>query len=134
VSASREPGLSALGFTVLLAEDDEPVRHLAQRILERIGLRVIPTADGEAALAAATAHDGAIDLLLTDVAMPGVIGPQLARRFSELYPGAPVLFMSGHPDDALRDEGVLEPDAHFLRKPFDPQALALRVRELLEAS
>ncbi|HEX5148923.1 MAG TPA: ATP-binding protein, partial [Candidatus Limnocylindrales bacterium] len=118
--------------TILLAEDEESVRRLATLILERSGYRVIGSADGMAALAAAAVHDGAIDLLLTDVIMPGLNGRELADRFAELYPTARVLFMSGYAGEALSAQGVLDPGVAFLTKPFVPAELVRRVREVLD--
>ena len=118
--------------TVLLAEDEETVRRLATMILERNGYRVIPAADGSSALKAATAFDGAIDLLLTDVIMPGLNGRELADRFVALHPSARVLFMSGYAGEALSAQGVLDPTVAFLAKPFLPAELARKVREVLD--
>jgi PAS domain S-box-containing protein len=118
--------------TVLLAEDEESVRRLAAMILERNGYRVITAADGEAALEAAAAHDGRIDLLLTDVIMPGLNGRDLANRFAPLHPEARILFMSGYAGEALSEQGALDPSVAFLAKPFVPAALARKVREVLD--
>jgi CheY-like chemotaxis protein len=108
----------------LLAEDEESVRRLATMILERQGYRVIPAADGSSALEAAAALDGSIDLLLTDVIMPGLNGQELADRFTRLHPTARVLFMSGYAGEALSAQGVLDPSVAFLAKPFVPAELA----------
>jgi two-component system cell cycle sensor histidine kinase/response regulator CckA len=118
--------------TVLLVEDDESVRRLATLILERNGYRVIATADGMTALDAARAHDGPIDLLLTDMVMPGLNGREVAERFATLQPSARVLFMSGYAGEALSAQGVLDPSVAFLAKPFVPAELARKVREVLD--
>ena len=118
--------------TVLLAEDEESVRRLATLILERNGYRVIAAADGIAALDASAAYDGPIDLLLTDVVMPGLNGRELADRFATLHPTARVLFMSGYAGEALSAQGVLDPSVAFLGKPFMPADLARKVREVLD--
>src|SRR6185503_6508086 len=101
-------------------------------ILERQGYRVIAAADGSAALDAAAAFDGPIDLLLTDVIMPGLNGRELADRFAALAPSARVLFMSGYAGEALSAQGVLDPTVAFLGKPFLPADLARKVREVLD--
>jgi two-component system cell cycle sensor histidine kinase/response regulator CckA len=118
--------------TVLLAEDEESVRRLATLILERNGYRVIAAADGVTALEAAKAHDGPIDLLLTDMVMPGLNGREVAERFATLQPSARVLFMSGYAGEALSAQGVLDPSVAFLAKPFVPAELARKVREVLD--
>jgi CheY-like chemotaxis protein len=86
-----------------------------------------------AALNAAGAHDGRIDLLLTDVIMPGLNGRQLADRFATIYPEARVLYMSGYAGEALSAQGVLDSSVAFLAKPFVPAELARKVREVLDA-
>jgi PAS domain S-box-containing protein len=118
--------------TVLLAEDEEVVRRLAAMALERNGYRVIAAPDGLAALEMAEAHDGRIDLLLTDVIMPGINGRELATRFASSHPEARVLFMSGYAGDTLSAQGVLDPTVAFLAKPFVPAELARKVREVLD--
>jgi PAS domain S-box-containing protein len=119
--------------TILLAEDEESVRRLAAMALERSGYRVIAAPDGMAALNAAGAHDGRIDLLLTDVIMPGLNGRQLADRFATIHPEARVLYMSGYAGEALSAQGVLDSSVAFLAKPFVPAELARKVREVLDA-
>jgi two-component system cell cycle sensor histidine kinase/response regulator CckA len=118
--------------TVLLAEDEETVRRLTTMILERNGYRVLAAADGSSALDAAAEFDGSIDLLLTDVIMPGLNGRELADRFATLHPTARVLFMSGYAGEALSAQGVLDPSVAFLAKPFVPAELARKVREVLD--
>jgi PAS domain S-box-containing protein len=136
--AAAAPEVAATGLpdrgheTILLAEDEESVRRLTASLLERSGYRVIEAADGTAALDAATAHDGPIDLLLTDVIMPGLNGRQLADRFATIHPRARVLFMSGYAGEALSAQGVLDSSVAFLAKPFVPAELARKVREVLD--
>ena len=109
-------------------DDDDAVRALAARVLEDEGFVVIEAAGPTEALAVCERQE-CIDLLLTDVVMPGMNGRELARRVAALRPGLPVLFVSGY-DDSLADGGVsVEP---FLAKPFSPAVLAARVRELLQ--
>ena len=117
--------------SVLLVEDEPAVRRLVSRTLERAGYSVLVAESGAAAAALWTRTP--IDLLLTDVVMPGADGAELARRFSAERPGARVLFMSGHTEGALVDRAAREAQAPFLQKPFTPAELARRVREVLDA-
>ena len=118
--------------TILLVEDEDMVRALTAKILSRRGYRVIEAANGTAALAAERAHAGPIDLLLTDVVMPDLSGPEVARRVLERRPEIAVLFMSGYTDDAVLQHGVLKHETPFLQKPFTPVVLAGKVREVLD--
>jgi PAS domain S-box-containing protein len=117
--------------TVLLAEDEELVRHLAVDILEGHGYTVLQASTGEEALRIAQEHEGRIDLLFTDVVMPRMNGKELADRISELHPEVKVLYASGYTDEAIVHLGVLEPGIAFLQKPFTPSSLARKVREVL---
>ena len=116
--------------TVLLAEDEEGVRQLAVETLERRGYRVLAAASGEEALTLARVYDGSIHLLLTDVVMPGIKGPELADRMRALRPGIRVLLMSGYAADVVMP-GDLK-DAILLSKPFAPSALVNAVRATLD--
>ena len=118
--------------TVLLVEDEDAVRTLASRVLEAAGYRVLVAANGPAALELVDRLGDSIDLLLTDVVMPGSSGPQLARTLLERRPGMLVLFMSGYADRAGGDEVAL--DAPFLAKPFTPAALVQLVGSLLSGA
>jgi PAS domain S-box-containing protein len=120
--------------TILLAEDDEAVRAIARETLERAGYRVLSAADGSAALSLASAHDGTIDLLLTDVIMPGMNGRELAATLSRRRPGIRVLFASGYTDNVLEGQDALAPGVTLLDKPFTPADLAAKVREMLAAA
>jgi PAS domain S-box-containing protein len=117
--------------TILLAEDASGVRAVAQEILTRLGYTVLVANDGHAALKLARASTDAIHLLVTDVIMPEMSGRQLADRLKEQRPGLKVLFVSGYTDDAIVRHGMLEPGIAFLQKPFTPQTLARKVREVL---
>ncbi|MBN9522360.1 PAS domain S-box protein [bacterium] len=119
--------------TVLLVEDEEAVRELAARVLRTKGYHVVEAADGAAALATAARHPGPIDLLVTDVVMPRLGGRELAARLAETRPGLRVLYLSGYTDDAVVRHGVTEAQVAFLQKPFGPDALAGKVREVLDA-
>jgi CheY-like chemotaxis protein len=120
--------------TILLAEDDEAVRAIARETLERAGYRVLAAPDGSAALAMASAHDGTIDLLLTDVIMPGMNGRELAATLTRRRPGIRVLFASGYTDNVLEGQDALAPGVTLLDKPFTPADLAAKVRDVLSAA
>jgi CheY-like chemotaxis protein len=117
--------------TILLAEDASGVRAVAQEILKRLGYTVLVANDGHSALQLARARTELIHLLITDVIMPEMSGRQLADRLKEQRPGLKVLFVSGYTDDAIVRHGMLEPGIAFLQKPFTPQTLARKVREVL---
>jgi CheY-like chemotaxis protein len=122
------------GQTVLLVEDDQDVRSLARAMLEENGYTVLEAGRGEQALALGERHEGRIDLLPTDVVMPGMSGRELAQRLAEKRPALPVLFMSGYLDDTILSHGVQAPGAALLQKPFTRKALVRRVREVLESA
>ena len=114
--------------TILVAEDDEVLRTLLRIALESCGYTVLARASGPAALQLAERHGDPIALLVSDVTMPGMEGPELARRLAAIRPGLKVLLLSGYGRDAaLFDAGV-----DFLQKPFRPSALVARVREILD--
>ena len=120
--------------TILLAEDDDAVRAIARETLERAGYRVLAAPDGTAALALASEHAGTIDLLLTDVIMPGMNGRELADTLSRRRPGIRVLFASGYTDNVLADQDALAPGVTLLDKPFTPAELEAKVRDMLTAT
>src|SRR3989449_934314 len=120
--------------TVLLAEDEAPVRAVARHVLERHGYHVLEAPSAEAALDLARRYSGDIHVLLTDVVMPGLSGPDLARQLVALRPAVRVIYMSGYTDDAITRHGVLEPGLAYVQKPFTPEAIARKVREVLDAA
>jgi two-component system CheB/CheR fusion protein len=117
---------------ILLVEDDDMVRVLARRILEASGYVVYEARNGREGLDLCAAHQGPIDLLLSDVVMPELGGRELAEGALKLRPGLKVMFMSGHTQDVVLKEGVQKGTA-FLQKPFTPREFALRVRETLDS-
>jgi PAS domain S-box-containing protein len=119
--------------TILLVEDEPSVRRLARRVLERLGYAIIEAANGAAALATANERAGTIDLLLTDVVMPEMRGNELAAALAPLRPDMAVLFISGYTDGAVDLTSVRAAGSAFLAKPFTPDALARKVRDLLDA-
>ena len=133
----RQPGADAslvVGGreTVLVVEDKEAVRKLATQILRRYGYRVLEAAHGEQALLIAKNQSEAIHLLLTDVIMPGMTGPELAQRLKATRPSLLVLYMSGYAADVITSRGLLDPTQVSITKPFKPDVLAAKVREALE--
>ena len=120
------------GETVLVAEDEDGVRAPVRRILVAHGYRVLEAPDGAAALRTAEHHGGKIDLLLTDVVMPGMNGAELARRLRRVRPATRVVFMSGYSAEAVATHGVLSPGAVFLQKPFSVEELLEGLRSALE--
>jgi PAS domain S-box-containing protein len=118
--------------TILVVEDEPAVRSLVRQVLERQGYHVLEVPDGESALDIASKHQGPIHLLLTDVVMPRMSGRIVADRFAAIRGDARILFVSGYTDDAIVHHGVLESGLQFLEKPFTPDALARKVREVLD--
>ena len=116
--------------TILLVEDEPAVRAVARQILARQGYTVLEAPDGPAALAM-VAGRARVDLILTDVVMPGMSGRTLADQLATRWPGVRVLYMSGYTDDAIVRHGMLEPGLAYLQKPFRPDALVRKVREVL---
>jgi len=117
--------------TVLVVEDHAEVCALATAILGGYGYSVLAAAGGADALRIATQHTGPIHLLLTDVVMPGMSGRELADRMTALRPSLRVLYMSGHTESTLASQGVLAPAIAYLPKPFSPEKLAGKIREVL---
>jgi PAS domain S-box-containing protein len=118
--------------TILLAEDEDMVRNLARECLEMHGYTVLAGANAEEALLISQQHEGPIHLLLTDVVMPRVSGKELADQLKQLRPDTRVLFMSGYTDQAIVHHGILDGDISFIAKPFTPDALVLKVVEVLQ--
>jgi len=119
--------------TVLLTEDEEVVRKLARQVLEMYGYRVLEANNGGAALLICERYEESIDLLVTDVVMPEMSGRALSDRLSQLRPDMRVLYMSGYTDNAIIHETVLDEKSNFIQKPFAPDLLARKVREVLDA-
>ena len=119
--------------TILVAEDDPTVRTMACLMLGRLGYQVLTGETPEKCLQLGEGSDGKVDLLLTDVVMPGMSGKELHTRLRQTCPGLKVLFMSGYTADIMADRGVLGEDIEFIQKPFTQQALAQKVRQALDA-
>jgi two-component system cell cycle sensor histidine kinase/response regulator CckA len=119
--------------TVLLVEDADALRKLARSFLIDHGFQVLAAPNGEVAIEVAKTHESHIDLLLTDVVMPGMNGRRLADQLLSIRPGLKVIFISGYTDSFIAGHGVLEPGTHLLHKPFTEDALIRKVREVLDA-
>jgi len=131
-TAERPAGLPGGSETVLLVEDEHEVRALARDILQQAGYTVLEAANGVEAIEIGRGYARPIDLLVTDVIMPHMSGPELAERLMLLRPGMRALYMSGYTDDALAPRALLDSDRVLLQKPFTPESLAFRVREALD--
>ena len=132
-TAERAAGVTPTGTeTILLAEDDDALRALGRRILERCGYQVLQAADGEEALRYAREYAGQIDLLVSDVVMPHLGGRQLAEAVLAVRPRMRVMFVSGYTDDEVLLHGVVHADVAMLPKPYSLVALAQMVRKVLD--
>jgi CheY-like chemotaxis protein len=130
-NGSRHSGTT----TILVAEDETAVRALTCRILRKHGYHVLEARDGREAVEVAQQYPGSINLLVTDVIMPNVGGRELSESLARMMPDVKVLFMSGYTDDQLLQRGVLQSGTgNFLEKPFTPDALARKVREVLDTA
>jgi CheY-like chemotaxis protein len=118
--------------TILLVEDQPEVRQIVERLLTRLGYRLLVAPDAGAALTLIASDAGRIDLLVTDVVLPGMSGRELADEITQRIPTINVMFISGYTDDAIVRHGVLEAGVHYLEKPFTPDSLAAKVRHVLD--
>jgi CheY-like chemotaxis protein len=132
VNGDRPAVLQCGTETVLVVEDEEIVRNVCVQILERLGYKVVQARNGVEALAVAQGFGDRIDLLLTDVVMPGMNGSELATQLVPHNPEMKVLFTSGYTDDAIVRHGVLDEGVSFIGKPYTPSALARKVREVFD--
>jgi CheY-like chemotaxis protein len=122
---------SSGGETILLVEDDPAVRRMAAEVLLSLGYRVLAAPSGADALRIAARHEGRLDLLLTDVVMPGMTGPELAIQFLSQFPHVRTLYISGYTDDVIERHGVRGRAVRVLQKPFTHESLSQTVREVL---
>jgi PAS domain S-box-containing protein len=117
--------------TLLVVEDEAPVRRLLLQVLRQNGYRLLEAPNAAEAIAAAERHAGPIHLMVTDVVMPGMSGRELAQKLAPVRPDMKVLFMSGYTENAIVHHGELDPGTAFIAKPFTPDSLARKVREVL---
>ncbi len=128
------PATTGGGETILLVDDEEALRSAARRALVRAGYRVIPAVDGSDALRVYMEHTATpVALVVTDVVMPGLGGRELVGRLKLMSPSLRVLFVSGYTEEGVRKQGVLQPGTEFLEKPFTPEKLLRKIREILDA-
>ncbi len=133
VAPAPEPVVTAgRGETLLVVEDEDALRDVAGRILSGAGYRVLAADGGNQALELAALHEGAIDLLVSDVVMPGMLGKELAERLADVRPDTRVLYMSGYAQPVLASQGTLDPGVALLEKPFTAAALLTAVRRRLD--
>jgi CheY-like chemotaxis protein len=118
--------------TILIVEDEEGLRHLAERVLKSAGYTVLAAANGGEGLLLLERHDGPVQLMLTDVVMPGMSGQELAERLRETRPEMKVLYSSGYTDDAILRHGVVDDVSLFISKPYTIVELTRKVREVLD--
>lgn len=132
-AAGTSPERWAGTETVLVVENERPVRDLILDVLRLYGYTVLAAEDGEAALRVAAEYTGRIDLAVVDVVMPQMTGEAVARRLTAQRPGLKVLYVSGYTDEEVRGLGLRPGSPNFLQKPFTVEALARKVREVLDA-
>jgi two-component system cell cycle sensor histidine kinase/response regulator CckA len=118
--------------TILLVEDEDAVRDFAVRALTMRGYKVIDASGGEEALELIEEHAAEIDLVISDVVMPGMDGPALVKEIRKSNPAMRVIFMSGYAEGAFRNAGDKPEDCHFISKPFNLKALTEKVRDVLD--
>jgi CheY-like chemotaxis protein len=137
-AVTQKPGASTATLqqgseTVLIVEGKDEVRAAMGSSLEMRGYAVLKACHGKEAVVICRRHAGPIHLLLTDIVMPQMTGPELVQRVSLVHPETKVLYLSGYTSDALNRRNMTEPSTAFLQKPFTPDALARRVRAVLDA-
>jgi CheY-like chemotaxis protein len=130
---ASQPQLAQYGETILVVEDEESLRSVTRDLLVQIGYNVVEANSGAQGLEIARQHHGPIHLLLSDVVMPGMNGPALARDLAESHPETKVLYMSGYTDHTIDVHGVLESGVLLLEKPYTRDALTRKVRAALNA-
>ena len=129
----QEPGGGG-GETVLIVEDEPAMREVTRRILSRSGYNVIAAASGHEAIEIAAGHTGHIDVLLTDVVMPRMLGKEAAERIRALRPGVKVLFMSGYAKGVLDSQGVVEVGVNLIQKPFSEAQLLATLGQIITSA
>ena len=134
IPARPEPAVPFGSETILLAEDSDALRDVTQEFLRSIGYAVLEAASGKEALQLVKEFSGTIHLLLTDIVMPEMSGPELAKLVLAIRPEIKVIFTSGYPDPVIARHGGLDPAAAFVQKPYRPKALARKIQEVLRGN
>lgn len=119
--------------TILLVEDEEPLRKVVIELLTQIGYNVLSASNGKEAMHVSYTYPHRIHLLITDVLMPEIDGPELAKNLCAVRPDLRVIYISGYTDDCLAPEGILEPGTVLVNKPFSVRVLSAKMREVLDA-
>jgi DNA-binding NtrC family response regulator len=127
-----EEGLPRGDETILVVEDNEEVRKVTARILKIQGYRILEAANRGDSISISEQHDGPIHLMLTDVVMPKMHGPELLKHLSTSYPDMKVIYMSGHIENVISHHCILEKRGEYIQKPFTVSELARKVREVLD--
>jgi len=132
--SAKEPGAAPAGGgeTVLVVDDDPAVLQVASKVLSRGGYQVLEATSGADALRIAEEHEGQLDLLLTDVVMPGMGGREVSEAMAQRFPRVRILFMSAYTEDEVILQGVRVAEVNFISKPFTVQGLRSKVREVLD--
>lgn len=133
-TAPADPIPGAVTGTILIVEDEEAIRLVVRRLLEREGYCVIEATNGQDALARVAAHEGVLDLVMTDVVMPGMTGIELAARLRETHPTLRILLTSGYSADVVSDRFDPGPDWRFISKPYTIRELAAEIRKMLDSA
>jgi two-component system cell cycle sensor histidine kinase/response regulator CckA len=120
--------------TILVVEDDDAVRRMTREILSIKGYKIVEARSAADAIHFMESHKETVDLVLTDVIMPGMKGRELGERLAKLHPGVRLLYMSAYTEDAILNDGILDPGTAFIEKPFGSDELARKVREMFEAN
>lgn len=131
-AGNSEQHLQGRGETILLVEDEPAIMKMARMMLSRLGYNVLEAGSPEKALSIAEHEGDKIDLLMTDVVMPGMNGRELSDRLKAVYPDIKVLFMSGYTAEIIAQRGVVDDEVNFLQKPFSKKTIAEKVREALD--
>jgi two-component system, cell cycle sensor histidine kinase and response regulator CckA len=132
-AAETPGGMPAGAETILLVEDEAIIRGLLCEALQMAGYTILEASHGAEALRISAQHDSPIHLLVTNVVMPGMRGPEVAQRLTAAYPAMKILFISGYPPDAIPHQDRLDPELAFLQKPFTPNELAHKIRAILDS-
>lgn len=120
--------------TILLVEDEEPLRKVVIELLTQIGYNVLSASNGKEAMHVSQTYPHRIHLLITDVLMPEIDGPELAKTLCAVRPDLRVIYISGYTDDCLAPEGILEPGTVLVNKPFSVRVLSAKMREVLDGT